>query len=114
MFDRIHKLVRLRQRILAVVTVCVMALALLLAHSAFTSGHHKDDAHHSGGATVVLAVCLAVLQAGVAVAVAQFVRRPRERMSSWRLPVLTLTPAPVIGGPDPPGPSTPQLQVFLR
>ncbi len=114
MFGLTGRLTRTRRRLIAAAVVVAMAIALVLAHSAFSSHHQSVASHHGGAASVVFVFCLAVLEAGLAVAVVQLVRRDRERPTNWALPAPPAMLVPVLAGPDPPRPLASQLQVFLR
>lgn len=115
MFIVINKLVRCRPRLLVLVAAATLALMLLATHSAATTGHHDMHGADDDGAQVVMTICLAILQAGLAIAfVAGVINRRREN---------TLVPAPItpllayagpIAGVGPPGRRSALFQVFLR
>lgn len=112
---RINDTLQVQRGFLAVLAAALLALAVMATHGAVTADHHSM--HHDGaGMQNMITICLAVLEAGVGIAVALLLTALRRRPSR-KLPrptTVAFSPRPEIAGLGPPGERPAVLQVFLR
>lgn len=115
MFIGINRLMKSQRQLLVLLIAATLALAVLATHSAAGVPHHSGEHGGEAPAQVVLTICLAVLEAGVALTI--YLVWFKHRRPS------TAVPRPVVGtpaaartphGPAPPGRRPALLQVFLR
>lgn len=106
---------RFRRRLSAAIVAMLLALAIIAAHSAAGTDHEPNH-HDSLGAQSAMVLCLAVLGAGAAIAVAAIARKSRRRPTTDLRPAFSrmASPSPEIAGLGPPGERLSLFQVFLR
>jgi hypothetical protein len=114
MLVRTTDFVRRQRRLVSLVAALLLAVAVLATHSAMSADH--ETMHHGSGTQGIVAICLAVLESGVAIAVALLFGASRNRPQRvLRRPVNRLAiPSPQIAGLGPPGLRPFELQVLLR
>lgn len=115
MFSAINMLIKSQRRLVVLFAALTLALAVLATHSAAGTPHHAHE--HGGGepAQVVLTICLAVLEVGVALTISLIWltrRRPSTVVTRPFASAPIVAPAP--NGLAPPGRLPALLQVFLR
>lgn len=104
MFIRINRDLRGRRHLPAVVAAGVLALAVLSAHGVPSAEHHMAD-HGATGSQVVITICVAVIDSGVAFSIAALLLLGGHALVSTLRPA-TIAPAPnpvVAAGLGPPG-----------
>lgn len=112
----INSFMRHRRRMLSLLAAALLTMALLATHSAATAGHH-DHGEHSGMSTqTVLLLCMAVIEAGVAISLAVALAVTRRRPENHAKPSASVFagPRPALAGTGPPGRRLALNQVFLR
>lgn len=114
MLVRTTDIVRRQRRLVSLVAALLLAVAVLATHSAMSADH--ETMHHSSGTQGIVAICLAVLESGVAIAVALLFGASRNRPQRvLRRPVIGFAARrPQLAGLDPPGLRQFEIQVILR
>lgn len=115
MFSAINRRIKSQRRLVVLFTALTLALAVPATHSAAGAPHHSEHHGHTPPTSVVLTICLAVLEAGFALTVSLFWLIRRRPSTDVPRPV-TFAPVavPAPNGLAPPGGLPALLQVFLR
>ncbi len=115
MFSAIDTLIKSQRRLVVLFTAFTLALAVLATHSVVGAPHHSEHEGHTPPTNVVLTICLAVLEVGVALTISLFwLIRRRPATDVPQVVVFAPMAAPAPNGLAPPGRLAALLQVFLR